>query len=58
VTLSVIGKNPPADFLQIAQQSQGKIEVTGYVEDLTPYLERACLMVVPVRLVAECEFVF
>jgi glycosyltransferase involved in cell wall biosynthesis len=50
VTLSVIGKNPPADFLQIAQQSQGKIEVTGYVEDLTPYLERACLMVVPVRV--------
>lgn len=50
VTLSVVGKNPPADFLQIAQQSQGKIEVTGYVEDLTPNLERACLMVVPVRV--------
>lgn len=50
VTLSVIGKNPPADFLQIAQQSQGKVEVTGYVEDLTPCLERACLMVVPVRV--------
>lgn len=52
VTLTVIGKNPPPDFLQFAEQSPGIIEVTGYVEveDLTPYLERACLMVVPVRV--------
>ena len=49
VTLTVIGKNPPASFLQMAQQSDGAIEVTGYVESLTPYMEAAALMVVPVR---------
>lgn len=49
VTLTIIGKSPPADFEQLAAQSDGRIEVTGYVEDLTPYMERAALMVVPVR---------
>lgn len=48
-TLTIIGKNPPADFLQAAQQEPDTIQVTGYVEDLTPYFERAALMVVPVR---------
>ena len=49
VTLTVIGKNPPTDFVQMAQQSGGAIEVTGYVDDLTPYMEAAAVMVVPVR---------
>ncbi|MEM7330674.1 MAG: glycosyltransferase [Chloroflexota bacterium] len=49
VTLTVIGKNPPADFLEIANRYPGKIDVTGYVDDLTPYMEAAALMVVPVR---------
>lgn len=49
VTLTVIGKNPPADFVQLAEQSGGAIEVTGYVDDLTPYMAAAALMVVPVR---------
>ena len=49
VSLTVIGKNPPADFMQMAAQSGGAITVTGYVDDLTPYMEAAALMVVPVR---------
>ena len=49
VTLTVIGKNPPADFVQLAEQSGGAIVVTGYVDDLTPYMAAAALMVVPVR---------
>lgn len=49
VSLTVIGKNPPADFVQLAEQSGGAIEVTGYVDDLTPYMAAAALMVVPVR---------
>ena len=49
VTLTVIGKNPPADFGQMAELSGGAIKVTGYVDDLTPYMEAAALMVVPVR---------
>jgi glycosyltransferase involved in cell wall biosynthesis len=46
--LTVIGKNPPADFLRMAESSQGAIEVTGYVADLAPYLRETTLMVVPV----------
>lgn len=49
VELIIIGKNPPADFMELERQYPGVIEVTGYVDDLTPYLERAALMVVPVR---------
>ncbi len=49
VTLTVIGKNPPADFGQMAEQSGGAIQVTGYVDDLTPFMAAAALMVVPVR---------
>jgi len=49
VKLTIIGKNPPADILELANHYPGVIEVTGYVETLTPYLEKAALMVVPVR---------
>lgn len=49
VTLTIVGKNPPADFSASADRSGGSIRVTGYVPDLTPYLERAALMVIPVR---------
>lgn len=49
VTLTIIGKNPPTDFLQLAHAHPQSVEVTGYVPDLTPYCERAALMVVPVR---------
>jgi glycosyltransferase involved in cell wall biosynthesis len=49
VTLTIVGKNPPADFLQLQEIYPGSIEVTGYVEDLTPYFERAGCMVIAVR---------
>jgi glycosyltransferase involved in cell wall biosynthesis len=49
VTLTIIGKNPPADFLQLAEQNPQVIQVTGYVPDLLPYMEAAALMVVAVR---------
>jgi glycosyltransferase involved in cell wall biosynthesis len=48
VSLTIIGKNPPEDFRQAAE-ADGSIRVTGYVDDLTPYLEQAALMVVPLR---------
>ena len=48
-TLTVIGKNPPKDFLELASGEPRSIKVTGYVPDLTPYLKRAAIMVVPVR---------
>jgi glycosyltransferase involved in cell wall biosynthesis len=47
--LTIIGKNPPKDFLERASRDPQFVKVTGYVPDLTPYLEQAAIMVVPVR---------
>ena len=49
VTLTIVGKNPPQDLLQLASSESQSITVTGYVPDLKPYMEEAALMVVPVR---------
>lgn len=48
-TLTIIGKNPPQDFIELAERNPGLIKVTGYVDDLRPYLKESALMVVPVR---------
>lgn len=48
-TLTIIGKNPPQDFLDAQARFPGAIRVTGYVPELAPYLEKSALMVVPVR---------
>ncbi len=48
-TLTIIGKNPPQDFLELARANSHVIQVTGYVPELKPYLEESALMVVPVR---------
>lgn len=47
-TLTVVGKNPPADFFNLAADYPNSVKITGYVEDLNPYLEKAAIMVVPV----------
>ncbi len=49
-TLTIIGKDPPKDFYRLAAQSPHAITVTGYVPDLTPYLQKAALMAIPVRV--------
>jgi glycosyltransferase involved in cell wall biosynthesis len=49
VTLTIIGKNPPQDFLDLAARNPDVVKVTGYVPELAPYLEQSALMVVPVR---------
>lgn len=48
-TLTIIGKNPPEDFIRLAEQKPDQIRVTGYVPDLTPYLQNAAVIVIPVR---------
>ena len=48
-TLTIIGSRPPADISQFAIRNPRFATVTGYVPDLTPYLDRAALMVIPVR---------
>ena len=49
-TLTIIGKNPPADFKNFSKKFNGSVKVTGYVPDLTPFLEQAALVIVPVRV--------
>lgn len=48
-TLTIIGKNPPQDFAEYASGHPDTVKLTGYVQDLVPYLEQSALMVVPVR---------
>jgi glycosyltransferase involved in cell wall biosynthesis len=48
-TLTIIGKNPPQDLVELSARMPESMTVTGYVPDLQPYLERAALVVVPVR---------
>jgi polysaccharide biosynthesis protein PslH len=49
VKVTIIGKNPPADFLELAARNPDAVRVTGYVRDLVPCFEESSLMVVPVR---------
>lgn len=48
-TLTIVGKNPPRDFLEAASSQPQSLTVTGYVTDLVPFIQQAALMVVPVR---------
>jgi glycosyltransferase involved in cell wall biosynthesis len=48
-TLTIIGKNPPSDFVDHAISHAAVIRLTGYVPELPPHLEQSALMVVPVR---------
>lgn len=48
-TLTIIGKNPPQDFLLAASQQPNVVEVTGYVPELDAYMQKAAIVVVPVR---------
>ena len=47
--LTIVGKNPPADFIQFAEQNPDHVTVTGYVPDLEPYFKNAAVLVIPVR---------
>ena len=48
-TLTIVGPRPPKDIVALATRHKSLVTVPGYVPDLVPYLERAALMVVPVR---------
>jgi sugar transferase (PEP-CTERM/EpsH1 system associated) len=49
VTLTVVGRNPYPRLLELAQQDASVI-VTGRVDDVRPYMERAAAYVVPLRI--------
>jgi glycosyltransferase involved in cell wall biosynthesis len=44
----VVGSRPPSDLQELGRADSG-INVTGYVDDVTPYLQRAGAFVVPLR---------
>ena len=46
-TLTLVGKNPPPVIRALA--SDPRIQVTGYVPDIRPYLARAAVSVSPIR---------
>jgi glycosyltransferase involved in cell wall biosynthesis len=46
VQFDVVGSRPPAELLALNGTNQG-INVTGYVEDPTPYQRQAAVMIVP-----------
>ena len=47
-TFDIIGARPPLNLLNYAK-SNPEINVTGYVVDPTPFLQKAAVMVVPLR---------
>lgn len=49
VTLTIVGKNPPQDFVRLAGDPNSGVTVTGFVEELDPYFAKSALMVIPVR---------
>ncbi len=48
VCFDIVGAQPPQEIVALNGDRTG-INVTGYVADPTPYLQRAALMVVPLR---------
>jgi glycosyltransferase involved in cell wall biosynthesis len=46
VKFTIVGKNPPPEIKNL---NSAFIEVTGYVDDIRPYLDRAALFVCPLR---------
>jgi sugar transferase (PEP-CTERM/EpsH1 system associated) len=49
VSLTVVGRNPTRRLLALAEQNR-RIQVTGRVEDIRPYVARAAAFVVPIRV--------
>jgi sugar transferase (PEP-CTERM/EpsH1 system associated) len=49
VTLTVVGRNPFPGLIELSKRDPSVI-VTGRVEDVRPYMERAAAYVVPIRI--------
>ncbi|MCS7261538.1 MAG: glycosyltransferase [Anaerolineae bacterium] len=49
VRVQVVGAWPPRRIRQLAERFPGRVEVTGWVPDIRPYLQRARLAVAPLR---------
>ncbi|HET6979214.1 MAG TPA: glycosyltransferase [Pyrinomonadaceae bacterium] len=49
VKLTVVGRNPYAGLIELSK-TDPNIEVTGRVEDVRPYMDRASAYIVPIRV--------
>jgi len=49
VTVSVVGRNPSRRLTELAA-SDSRIKVTGRVDDIRPYVDRAAVYIVPLRI--------
>jgi glycosyltransferase involved in cell wall biosynthesis len=49
VTLTVVGRRPPADIVAVAQ-ADPSVEVTGTVDDVRPHVAAGALFLVPLRV--------
>lgn len=47
VKLTIVGKDPSPEILNLAS---GEIEITGFVDDVRPFLDRASVFVCPMRI--------
>ncbi|HYP52493.1 MAG TPA: glycosyltransferase [Pyrinomonadaceae bacterium] len=48
-TLTVVGRNPSASLVELSKRD-ASVTVTGRVEDVRPFMERAAAYVVPIRV--------
>ena len=49
VSLTVVGRNPYPELIDLSKREPG-ITVTGRVDDVRPYMERATAYIVPIRI--------
>jgi glycosyltransferase involved in cell wall biosynthesis len=49
VQMTFVGTAPPKEIAD-ATKKDGQIKVTGFVEDIRPYLDKSAVMVVPIRI--------
>ncbi|HST20236.1 MAG TPA: glycosyltransferase, partial [Blastocatellia bacterium] len=49
VTLTVVGRSPGKDLMALAE-SNAQIKITGRVDDVRPYIDKASAYIVPMRV--------
>ena len=49
VKMTFVGTAPPKEIAEAAK-TDGQVRVTGFVDDIRPYIDEAAVMVVPIRI--------
>jgi glycosyltransferase involved in cell wall biosynthesis len=49
VKMTFVGTTPPKEIADVARVD-GRVRVTGFVDDIRPYIDEAAVMVVPIRI--------